>query len=250
MFCARLFICASWSPAGKGLTSWLSFVVSSVSLSLSHWYPGSGVVLDCIDSWSLQPYLLCLTSGCQSQIFFPCSVAHSTMHVEIQTILSGGPFFSKQHILQKAYRPPSRSYWTQWVQLLLEGCPYQISKENHNNLWFSSGDGPPVPTLDLPMLLTFIGPYTVGSSTMVIFVWYSILNYFHSSLVLILIASTSGALNYYHKLKLHLSQTYFMVGKAFKLLKFGFKRNYNYIYSKYWMLICLVTRLYQDKNQL
>ena len=36
--------------AGKGLTSWLSFVVSSVSLSLSHWYPGSGVVLDCIDS--------------------------------------------------------------------------------------------------------------------------------------------------------------------------------------------------------
>ena len=39
-----------WSPAGKGLTSWLSFVVSAVSLSLSHWYPGSGVVLDCIDS--------------------------------------------------------------------------------------------------------------------------------------------------------------------------------------------------------
>ena len=37
LFCARLFIYASWSPAGKGLTSWLSFVVSSVSLSLSHW---------------------------------------------------------------------------------------------------------------------------------------------------------------------------------------------------------------------
>ena len=50
MFCVRLFICALWSPAGKGLTSWLSFVVSTVSLSLSHWYPGSGVVLDCIDS--------------------------------------------------------------------------------------------------------------------------------------------------------------------------------------------------------
>ena len=26
--CARLFNCALWSPAGKGLTSWLSFVVS------------------------------------------------------------------------------------------------------------------------------------------------------------------------------------------------------------------------------
>ena len=45
--CAHLFICALWSPAGKGLTSWLSFVVN---LSLSHWYRGSGVVLDCIDS--------------------------------------------------------------------------------------------------------------------------------------------------------------------------------------------------------
>ena len=26
---ARLFICALWSPAGKGLTSWLLFVVSN-----------------------------------------------------------------------------------------------------------------------------------------------------------------------------------------------------------------------------
>ena len=26
--CARLYICALWSLAGKGLTSWLSFVVS------------------------------------------------------------------------------------------------------------------------------------------------------------------------------------------------------------------------------
>ena len=29
-----------------------------VSLSLSHWYSGSGVVLDCIVSTMLQPYLL------------------------------------------------------------------------------------------------------------------------------------------------------------------------------------------------
>ena len=27
--CARLFICALWSPAGKGLNSWLLFVVSN-----------------------------------------------------------------------------------------------------------------------------------------------------------------------------------------------------------------------------
>ena len=53
--CARLFKCALWSPAEKGLTSWLSFVVPPVSLSLSHWYPGSGVVIDCIESRSLHP---------------------------------------------------------------------------------------------------------------------------------------------------------------------------------------------------
>ena len=30
-----------------------------MSLLLSHWYPGSGMVLDCIDFLSLHPYLLC-----------------------------------------------------------------------------------------------------------------------------------------------------------------------------------------------
>ena len=34
----------------------------TMSLSLSHRYPCSGVVLDCIDSWSLHPYLLWSTS--------------------------------------------------------------------------------------------------------------------------------------------------------------------------------------------
>ena len=39
-FCTRLFICALWSPAGKGLTSWLSFVVSNcefVTFPLVSW---------------------------------------------------------------------------------------------------------------------------------------------------------------------------------------------------------------------
>ena len=38
----------------------------TVSLSLSHWYryPGSDVVLDCIDSWSLHPYLLLYLTIC------------------------------------------------------------------------------------------------------------------------------------------------------------------------------------------
>ena len=49
-FHAHLFVDALWSPAGKGLTSWLSFVMSIVTLSLSHWYPASGVVFGCIGS--------------------------------------------------------------------------------------------------------------------------------------------------------------------------------------------------------
>ena len=39
-FCVRLFVCALWSPAGKGLTSWLSFVVSNcewVTFQLVSW---------------------------------------------------------------------------------------------------------------------------------------------------------------------------------------------------------------------
>ena len=38
--CAHLFTCALWSPAGKGLLSWLSFVVSNcefVTLTLVPW---------------------------------------------------------------------------------------------------------------------------------------------------------------------------------------------------------------------
>ena len=39
-FCRRLFIDALWSPAGKGLNSWLSFVMSNcevVTLPLVSW---------------------------------------------------------------------------------------------------------------------------------------------------------------------------------------------------------------------
>ena len=45
-----LFIAALWSPEGKGLTSWLLFVMFIVILLLSHLVYGTGVVLDCIVS--------------------------------------------------------------------------------------------------------------------------------------------------------------------------------------------------------
>ena len=44
-FHVRLFVDALSPPAG-GSRLWCLIV----TLSLSHWYPGSGVVLDCIDS--------------------------------------------------------------------------------------------------------------------------------------------------------------------------------------------------------
>ena len=47
---SRLFIAAFGSPAGKGLTSWLSFEMFYCVCHFIIWYPGSGVVLDCIDS--------------------------------------------------------------------------------------------------------------------------------------------------------------------------------------------------------
>ena len=56
-----LFIAALWLPAGKGLTSWLSLVMFYCVLVTFPWYPGSNVVLDCIDSGSLPPFLLFLT---------------------------------------------------------------------------------------------------------------------------------------------------------------------------------------------
>ena len=47
--CASV-LCALWSPAAKGWTSWLSFLVSNCEFVTFPLYPGSIVVLDCIDS--------------------------------------------------------------------------------------------------------------------------------------------------------------------------------------------------------
>ena len=48
--CASVYMCLTlWSPAGKGALGSRLWCFT-VSLSLSHCYPASGVVLDCIDS--------------------------------------------------------------------------------------------------------------------------------------------------------------------------------------------------------
>ena len=61
MFCYALVCVSLYVPCrhllGKGWPLGSRLWCLTVSLSLSHWYPWSGVVLDCIDSWSLHPYL-------------------------------------------------------------------------------------------------------------------------------------------------------------------------------------------------
>ena len=51
-------ICALGHLLGKGWPLGSRLWCLAMSLLLSHWYPGSDVVLDCIYSWSLHPYLL------------------------------------------------------------------------------------------------------------------------------------------------------------------------------------------------
>ena len=61
-----LFVsCCHLLVKGRPLGSQLWCI--TVSLSLSHWYPGSGVVLDCIDSWSL---LLTMFMSCFFHLLF------------------------------------------------------------------------------------------------------------------------------------------------------------------------------------
>ena len=55
---SRLSIAALWSPEEKGLTSWLLFVMFIVIFCFPIWYPGTGVILDCIDILSLLSFLL------------------------------------------------------------------------------------------------------------------------------------------------------------------------------------------------
>ena len=69
---SRLFIAALWSPAGKGLSSWPMLVMVIVFLYFPMWYPGLGVVLDCIVSLSLSSFLLfylCTTSSHKTKQF-------------------------------------------------------------------------------------------------------------------------------------------------------------------------------------
>ena len=61
----RLFIDALWSPAGKSWPLGSHLWCLMVRLLLSHWYPGSGVVLNCINSWYFCPLFTLLKDTTQ-----------------------------------------------------------------------------------------------------------------------------------------------------------------------------------------
>ena len=66
----------------------------TVSLSLSHWYPGSGVVLDCIDSSSLHPYLLpFLDEDVPSSSPFPSSIGLQEYVLMLLSLTTENNFF-------------------------------------------------------------------------------------------------------------------------------------------------------------
>ena len=58
-------------PLGKGWPLGSRLWCLNVGLLLSHWYPGSGVVLDCIDSWSVSSLLLWIYSFGLQKVIFP-----------------------------------------------------------------------------------------------------------------------------------------------------------------------------------
>ena len=70
---------------GKGWPLGFRLWCLTVSLLLSHRYPGSGVVLDCIDSWSLHPYLF-WNFSCMQKRF--CAKYYIAITAKSQLVLS------------------------------------------------------------------------------------------------------------------------------------------------------------------
>ena len=64
--CLRLFICVLWSPAGKGLTSWLSFVVSNCEFVT---FPLVSLIVSIPDLCTLTYFVLVIW---QANICFYC----------------------------------------------------------------------------------------------------------------------------------------------------------------------------------
>ena len=133
--CFRLFIAALWSPAGKGLAAWLLFVMfNCVVVIVSMWYPGSGVVLDCLDSWPLPPFLLCVNFCLLILVLAKLIESnlpgdHSdTVHAHIHPACSKRTFFFRDHDCNDQIHVPSHRNILKWGEM-------RFCKLNGNAIW-------------------------------------------------------------------------------------------------------------------
>ena len=87
-----------------------------VKLSLSYWYPGLGVVLDCIDCWSLSSFLL-LCGLQRSDLRRDCRSAqngdNSTQTFHLEITFYGSTKFPTYIQRYRIYLPK----WKFWIQL-------------------------------------------------------------------------------------------------------------------------------------
>ena len=78
-------------PLGKDWPLGSRLWCQIVKLSLSHWYPGSAVVIDCIDCWSLPFFLLSTAWISQISVWFSrCSGKTETILGKIDLFLFTG----------------------------------------------------------------------------------------------------------------------------------------------------------------
>ena len=109
---SRLLIAALWTPAGKGLTSWLSSVVlNCVVATFPFLYPESGVVLDCTDSWSSLPTFL-LSFRTHSATYIRCSGPVTGSYIAYQMIIFRPSITSTMPLTTQIWRTATKRFAT------------------------------------------------------------------------------------------------------------------------------------------
>ena len=111
-----------------------------VTLSLSHWYPGSGVVLDCMDFWYLPSFLLLVTNSERKSNVMRKSVytwdimRQSACLVLNPTIVNNYTFLFNNMMW---VRPQPQ--WRLWGKALTGGLVSDLISKFQNIKWVWSG---------------------------------------------------------------------------------------------------------------
>ena len=118
-------LCGKGWPLGSRL--WCLIV----KLSLSHWYPGSGVVFDCIECWYLPSFLFC----CIPYVVFVQFWLNLHHTLTISQCMFGRKRGAEGSVLQDVCHFVAQTVWcmvsaiwlivhTLWYQLLIESFVY------------------------------------------------------------------------------------------------------------------------------